>query len=168
MIYTCQYQASMGVITASAEDAAITGLWFDEQKYFPHGTKAWESAPDYPVLVQLRAWLDAYFGGEKDPPIDFALAPAGSEFRQKVWRILREIPYGQTTTYGTIAKQIAAKEGRRKLSAQAVGGAVGHNPISIVIPCHRVIGADGSLTGYAGGLDRKITLLQLEGIPYRP
>ncbi|MDR1184218.1 MAG: methylated-DNA--[protein]-cysteine S-methyltransferase [Coriobacteriales bacterium] len=189
MIYTCSYQAPMGAITASAQDDAITGLWFDGQKYFPSGTQAWSVMPDYPVFAQLNAWLDAYFAGE-NPAVTFALAPRGSQFRQNVWRILREIPYGQTTTYGTIAKQLAdarcsaaqdgdernpkdrdrrAAEGSggRVVAAQAVGGAVGHNPISIVIPCHRVLGSTGSLTGYAGGLDKKIALLELEGIAHR-
>jgi methylated-DNA-[protein]-cysteine S-methyltransferase len=180
MIYTCSYRAPMGAITASAQDDAITGLWFDGQKYFPPGTQAWSMMPDYPVLVQLSAWLDAYFAGE-NPSITFSLAPRGSQFRQDVWRILREIPYGQTTTYGTIAKQLADEKrlangederaveepGKRVVAAQAVGGAVGHNPISIVIPCHRVLGSTGSLTGYAGGLDKKIALLKLEGIAHR-
>jgi methylated-DNA-[protein]-cysteine S-methyltransferase len=164
----------MGAITASAQNGAITGLWFDGQKYFPQDTQAWSEMPDYPVLAQLSLWLDAYFAG-KNPPITFPLAPEGSSFRQKVWRILREIPYGQTTTYGAIAKQLAGEKdkrdgdrtgdetGGRVIAAQAVGGAVGHNPISIVIPCHRVLGSTGSLTGYAGGLDKKVALLDLEG-----
>jgi methylated-DNA-[protein]-cysteine S-methyltransferase len=158
----------MGTITAAAADGAVTGLWFDGQKYFPLGTEAWQAAPDYPVLVRLRAWLDAYFAGE-EPEVTFALDPHGSAFRQKVWRILREIPYGTTTTYGTIARQLAAQPGRsgRAPAAQAVGGAVGHNPISIVIPCHRVLGSTGSLTGYAGGLDKKTALLKLEGVLLR-
>jgi methylated-DNA-[protein]-cysteine S-methyltransferase len=209
MIYTYSYQAPMGAITASAQDDAITGLWFDGQKYFPPGVQAWSVMPDYPVFTQLSAWLDAYFAGE-EPPITFPLAPRGSQFRQDVWRILLEIPYGQTTTYGTIARQLADERqlageggeqgqkapdkrkhvveeprkrvdaegsdkrkhvaegsGGRVVAAQAVGGAVGHNPISIVIPCHRVLGSTGSLTGYAGGLDKKIALLKLEGIAHR-
>jgi methylated-DNA-[protein]-cysteine S-methyltransferase len=207
MIYTCQYQAPMGLIIACATDdvgegsvpeggaraldegatpggaaaattptpegaaapaptpegGAVTGLWFADQKYFPQDVVAWEPAPDFPALKRLRAWLDAYFAGER-APIDFALRTDGSAFRQAVWRILREIPYGATITYGSIARRIAAEQGRRIVAAQAVGGAVGHNPISIVIPCHRVLGADGSLTGYGGGLDKKIALLKLEGI----
>jgi methylated-DNA-[protein]-cysteine S-methyltransferase len=197
--YTCSHQTPLGAITASAEDSAVTGLWFDGQKYFPRAAGEWEVAPDYPVFARLRAWLDAYFEGE-DPPIDFALAPQGSAFRQRVWSILREIPYGQTTSYGAIARQLAADrgsrgdqggqgsrndeggrsrqgdesigggrsdgggQGKRVVAAQAVGGAVGHNPISLVIPCHRVLGATGSLTGYAGGLEKKAALLKLEGI----
>jgi methylated-DNA-[protein]-cysteine S-methyltransferase len=200
-VYTCSYQAPMGVITARATDGvgsssvgrsaaagdiaeggavehpateaaateaateagAITGLWFDGQKYFPRDAPAWEHAPDFPALVRLRAWLDAYFVGKR-PSIDFALRAEGSAFQQTVWRILRETPYGATTTYGAIARQIAAEQGKRTVSAQAVGGAVGHNPISIVIPCHRVLGATGSLTGYAGGLNKKTALLKLEGV----
>jgi methylated-DNA-[protein]-cysteine S-methyltransferase len=161
----------MGTITASARDGvgggAVTGLWFDGQKYFPSEVKTWEEAADVPVFVQLRAWLDSYFAKE-NPPITFALDPQGSAFRQEVWRILRAIPYGATTSYGAIARQIADQQGKRMISAQAVGGAVGHNPISIVIPCHRVLGANGSLTGYAGGLDKKTALLELEGVLQAP
>jgi methylated-DNA-[protein]-cysteine S-methyltransferase len=157
------YQAPMGAITAAARDGALVGLWFDGQKYFPPNTQNWEAAPSYPVLAKLRTWLDAYFAGE-NPAVSLKLAPVGSEFRQTVWRILCEIPYGKTTTYGTIAKQIAVKQGKARVSAQAVGGAVGHNPISLLIPCHRAVGSTGSLTGYAGGLDKKQALLNLEGV----
>jgi methylated-DNA-[protein]-cysteine S-methyltransferase len=115
-------------------------------------------------LVQARAWLDAYFAGLR-PDIDaLPLAPQGSAFRQAVWALLRAIPYGETTTYGDLARALAAQSGQTKVSAQAVGGAVGHNPLSIVVPCHRVLGRDGSLTGYAGGLDNKVKLLTLEGV----
>jgi methylated-DNA-[protein]-cysteine S-methyltransferase len=116
------------------------------------------------VFRETRSWLDGYFAGKK--PSAFALPPApfGSAFRQEVWRILRAIPYGEILTYGGIAKMAAEKMGRARMSAQAVGGAVGHNPISIIIPCHRVVGANGSLTGYAGGLETKLRLLELEGV----
>jgi methylated-DNA-[protein]-cysteine S-methyltransferase len=160
-IFTCNYQSPLGAMTAAARDDALVGLWFDRQKYFPANIPEGETTPDYPVLIELRAWLDAYFKGDK-PEIFFSLNPEGSEFRQAAWRILREIPYGQTTTYGAIARQIAEKTAKTRVSAQAVGGAVGHNPISILIPCHRVVGADGSLTGYAGGLDKKQALLERE------
>ena len=127
---------------------------------------------DAPVLAAAKEWLDAYFAGERPAIADLPLAPIGSEFRQKVWRILTEIPYGQVTTYGAIAQQVARELGRDHMASLAVGGAVGHNPISIVIPCHRVVGSDGSLTGYAGGLDKKIWLLEHEGMDmtrvYRP
>jgi methylated-DNA-[protein]-cysteine S-methyltransferase len=161
-IYYATYKAPMGTITAAAEDNALIGLWFDGQKYYPRGKDEWVLQPQCPVLVQLGDWLDSYFAGE-NPEFAGKLAPKGSEFRQEVWQILLEIPYGQTTTYGAIAKQIAKKHGKERMSAQAVGGAVGHNPISLVIPCHRVLGADGSLTGYAGGVEKKRALLKLEG-----
>lgn len=162
-IFTSHYQSPLGAMTAAARNDALIGLWFNHQKYFPAGIDEWEKAPDYPVLVALRVWLDGFFRGAK-PGIPLALAPAGSEFRQKVWRILRNIPYGATTTYGAIARQMAAEQGRETVSAQAVGGAVGHNPISILIPCHRVVGSNGHLTGYAGGLDKKQALLDLERV----
>ena len=118
------------------------------------------------VFDQTKRWLDLYFSG-REPGFTPALNPAGSAFRRAVWEILLKIPYGKTTTYGQIAREIAAARGLAKMSAQAVGGAVGHNEISIIIPCHRVIGAHGNLTGYAGGIDRKIKLLQLEGVDMR-
>jgi methylated-DNA-[protein]-cysteine S-methyltransferase len=161
-IFTNNYQSPLGVIVAAARDEAIVGLWIDKQKYFPKDAQDWELRPDYPVLTELQVWLDRYFNGD-NPKIPFALAPVGSAFRQMVWRILLEIPYGCTTTYGAISRQIATELGKARFSAQAVGGAVGHNPISILIPCHRVVGSDGSLTGYAGGLDKKQALLELEG-----
>jgi methylated-DNA-[protein]-cysteine S-methyltransferase len=161
-IHTTHYQSPIGSVTAAANDDALIGLWFDGQKYFPTGAEAWKHAPDYPVLAQLRVWLDAYFRGE-NKAFSGKLAPQGSEFRQEVWQILLRIPYGQTTSYGRIARQLAAAHGKRQMSAQAIGGAVGHNPISLVIPCHRVLGASGALTGYAGGIDRKEALLKLEG-----
>jgi methylated-DNA-[protein]-cysteine S-methyltransferase len=161
-IHYIRHQAPIGGITAAARNEAIIGLWFDDQKYFPDDTKTWELTPDHPVLTQLRVWLDGYFRGAKQV-FPGKLAPQGSEFRQEVWRILLQIPYGQTTTYGAIARQLATTQGKRKMSAQAVGGAVGHNPVSLLIPCHRVLGATGSLTGYAGGIDKKQALLELEG-----
>ena len=114
-----------------------------------------------PALSETGRWLDIYFTG-KEPDFMPPLHPIGSAFRQSVWKILLQIPYGQTTTYGEIARQLAEKQGRSKMSAQAVGGAVGHNEISILIPCHRVVGTSGSLTGYAGGINKKIRLLELE------
>ena len=162
-IHTTRYPAPMGNITAAAQDDALIGLWFDGQKYFPSGTDAWTSTPDYPVLAQLRVWLDGYFQGENRIFLG-KLSPQGSEFRQEVWRILLRIPYGQTTTYGAIARELAAAHGKQRMSAQAIGGAVGHNPISLIIPCHRVLGASGALTGYAGGVDKKEALLRLEDV----
>jgi methylated-DNA-[protein]-cysteine S-methyltransferase len=159
-IFTCSYRSPLGEIIAAARNDALVGLWFEHQKYFPK-IDDWLPAPDYPLLIQLRGWLDAYFSGGK-PDVGFELAPAGSEFRRSVWRVLLAIPYGGTLTYGAIAKQIAAERGTERFSAQAVGGAVGHNPISLIIPCHRVIGSNGSLTGYAGGIEKKRALLEME------
>lgn len=119
---------------------------------------------DLPVFDAAKRWLDRYFAGKRPVISELPLSPIGGEFRQLVWRILCEIPYGQVITYGEIAQQIAVKMNRTTMSSQAVGGAVGHNPISIVIPCHRVVGTNGSLTGYAGGIGTKVKLLELEGV----
>ena len=123
-----------------------------------------EPRDDAPAFAEARAWLDAYFADDRPAISDVPLAPNGGEFRQIVWRILTEIPYGETTTYGEIAQEVARRRNGRKTAALAVGGAVGHNPVSIIIPCHRVVGSDGSLTGYAGGLAKKIWLLEHEGV----
>lgn len=135
------------------------------QKYFG-GTVPGELRPNEELEVFSRAkdWLDRYFNGKKPEPSELPLAPVGGEFRQTVWELLCEIPYGELTTYGQIAREAAKRLQRESMSAQAVGGAVGHNPISIIIPCHRVVGTGGSLTGYAGGLDKKIWLLKHEGV----
>jgi methylated-DNA-[protein]-cysteine S-methyltransferase len=154
-------ETPLGPIRVAAEARALTGLWFVGQRYYPSQTDIWIDTPDYPVFAALRVWLDAYFAG-KNPPVALALAPQDSPFRHRVWRILRAIPYGQTLSYGAIALQVARELAVPAMSAQAVGGAVGHNPISLLIPCHRVIGADGSLTGYAGGIEKKRALLELE------
>ena len=146
---------------AAAEDNALRGLWFVGQKYFPPGAGAWTAAPDYPVFVALQSWLKDYFSGQNPSIKKIPLAPAGTEFQQAVWKILLEIPSGKTSAYGEIATRLAPD--KSKGAAQAVGGAVGHNPISLLIPCHRVVGADGNLTGYAGGLEKKRALLELEG-----
>lgn len=161
MFYVQHYDSPLGGILLAADESGITGLWFDGQKYFARDLPAERVEQNTPALVEAKRWLDIYFtGGEPDftPP----LHPIGSGFRQAVWNILLQIPYGQTTTYGEIARQLAAKQGLARMSAQAVGGAVGHNEISIIIPCHRVVGTNGSLTGYAGGIDRKVKLLELE------
>lgn len=160
-IYTCEFSSPLGQIKASATDSALTGLWFVGQRYFPAQTASWVQDDNHKVFKLLRKWLENYFSG-KNPAVDFSIEPKGSEFQQKVWKILRKIPYGQVTTYGQIAAKIAEESGRSSMSAQAVGGAVGHNPVSILIPCHRVIGADSSLTGYAGGIEKKAALLHLE------
>lgn len=161
MAYVQHYDSPLGGILLAADESGITGLWFDGQKYFARDLPAERVEQNTPALAETKRWLDIYFtGGEPDftPP----LHPIGSGFRQAVWNILLQIPYGQTTTYGEIARQLAAKQGLARMSAQAIGGAVGHNEISIIIPCHRVVGTNGSLTGYAGGIDRKVKLLELE------
>ena len=146
----------------AADGTGLRGLWFDGQKYFARDLSAERIEQNTPALTEAKRWLDIYFAG-KEPDFLPPLHPAGSAFRQSVLEILLKIPYGQTITYGDIARQLAARRGLANMSAQAVGGAVGHNEISVIIPCHRVVGANGSLTGYAGGIDKKIKLLKLEG-----
>ena len=161
MIYTQHYDSPLGGILLAADDVGLTGLWFDGQKYFARGLSNERIAQETPILTEAKRWLDIYFTGKK-PDFTPPLHPIGSAFRRSVWEILLQIPYGQTTTYGEIARQLSKKQGLERMSAQAVGGAVGHNEISIIIPCHRVVGADGSLTGYAGGIGKKEALLELE------
>lgn len=157
-------ETPLGKALASAENDALTGFWFIGQKYFPKNAEQWPIKQDYPIFASLQEWLNAYFA-KKNPALTVACAPKGSPFQKAVWDILLRIPHGKFTTYGAIAVEMAKKMGRDFMSAQAVGGAVGHNPISVIIPCHRVIGADGGLTGYAGGVDKKAALLLLEGAP---
>ena len=161
MTYTQHYDSPLGGILLTADDVGLTGLWFDGQKYFARGLSNERIAQETPILTEAKRWLDIYFTGKK-PDFTPPLHPIGSAFRRSVWEILLQIPYGQTATYGEIARQLAKKQGLDRMSAQAVGGAVGHNKISIIIPCHRVVGADGSLTGYAGGIGKKEKLLELE------
>ena len=161
MHYINHYHSPLGTILLAADDTGLTGLWFEGQKYFAQGLDKETEEKDLSVLQTARRWLDVYFSGQK-PDFQVPLHFQGTAFQKAVWEILSSIPYGETTTYGTIAKQLAAKRGLSHLSAQAVGSAVGHNKISIIVPCHRVIGADGSLTGYAGGIWRKEKLLALE------
>ncbi len=160
MDYLTEYSSPIGKMLLSSDGENLTGLWFENQKYFKSTLNDEYEEKKIPVLEKAVLWLDRYFNGE-NPETDFTLKPKGSDFRQAVWKILYQIPYGETITYGEIAKRIEKKTGKRA-SAQAVGGAVGHNPISIIIPCHRVVGADGSLTGYAGGIDKKEYMLALE------
>lgn len=165
MFYTSIYVSPLGPATLASDGDNIVGLWFAGQKYFAATVKdELEQNPDLPVLAMTQKWLDSYFAGQKPSISSLPLAPAGSSFRQSVWNILCEIPNGQYMTYGAIAAKMAARLDKKSLSSQAVGGAVGHNPISVIIPCHRVVGSNGSLTGYAGGLDRKLKLLELEGV----
>ena len=150
---------------ACDDDGNLAGLWLKAQKYYGD-TIPGKMTPrdDMPVFAAAKKWLDRYFAGKKPAVSELPLAPIGGEFRQGVWDILREIPYGEVTTYGDIATKMAKKMKKAAMSAQAVGGAVGHNPISVIIPCHRVVGSNGSLTGFASGIDKKIALLKLEGI----
>ena len=161
MTFLQHYNSPLGGILLAADESGLTGLWFDGQKYFARDLPAEHVEQNTPVLSEAKRWLDIYFTG-REPDFTPPLHPIGSVFRQAVWEILLQIPYGQTTTYGEIARQLAAKLGLPRMSAQAVGGAVGHNEISIIIPCHRVVGTNGSLTGYAGGIDKKVKLLELE------
>lgn len=165
MIYTATYASPIGSIKLASDGSALIGLWIEGQKYFGNSITE-ESIMEHNLQVfdKTKAWLDRYFT-QKNPAIsELPLAPIGGAFRQEVWKILCQIPYGEVITYGEIATQIALKMNKTKMSAQAVGGAVGHNPISIIIPCHRVVGTNGSLTGYAGGIEKKIWLLSHEGV----
>ncbi|AFV03622.1 Methylated-DNA--protein-cysteine methyltransferase [Dehalobacter sp. DCA] len=187
MTYTCTVNTPLGKMTAAAVQNELSGLWFIGQKYYPAVTSGWTENSEYPVFETLRRRLDFYFSGQEGqaweeeqaasternakgimagisvPKMDLCLAPVGTDFQKTVWEILLQIPYGKVITYGEIAQRIALVRGLTTMSAQAVGSAVGHNPISILIPCHRVIGGNGKLTGYAGGLDKKKALLRLEG-----
>ena len=161
MTFIQHYDSPLGGILLAADAVGLTGLWFDGQKYFARGLSSEQEERELPVLLEAKRWLDIYFTG-KEPEFLPPLHPNGSAFRRSVWEILLQIPYGRTTTYGEIARLLSEKRGLTRMSAQAVGGAVGHNEISIIIPCHRVVGTNGSLTGYAGGVDKKMKLLELE------
>ena len=162
MIYTYHYDSPLGSITMAGSETALTGLWFDGQKYFGSSLSAGEYEEQMiSVFEQAIDWLDTYFSGE-NPGFLPALSIETTPFRKAVWEILLGIPYGKTMTYGEIADRIAKERGLCTMSAQAVGGAVGHNPFTLMIPCHRVVGAKGRLTGYAGGIERKLRLLELE------
>ena len=156
-----KYSSLIGSITISSNGTALTGLWFDGQKYFAQTLSEPYEEKLLPVFEDTIEWLDIYFGGAV-PDFTPELSVHSTPFRKAVWDILLTIPYGQTMTYGEIAEILAQQTGKKKMSAQAVGGAVGHNPISIIIPCHRVVGADGKLTGYSEGLKRKQFLLDIE------
>ena len=165
MYYMTDYLSPVGEITLASEGANLVGLWLQGQKYHG-GTISAEmiNKDDLAIFDKTKKWLDKYFSGERPSASDLPLSPIGGTFRQEVWRILCEIPYGEISTYGNIAKRMATKTHKESMSSQAIGGAVGHNPISIIIPCHRVMGANGSLTGYAGGIEKKVKLLELEGV----
>ena len=164
--YINHYDSPLGGITLASDGDKLTGLWFDGQKYYGFGMKADYEEKDLPVFDQTKRWLDIYFQG-RVPDFMPALELRGTDFRKRVWQILLTIPYGETMTYGQIAEILARGMGLKSMSAQAVGGAVSHNSLSIIVPCHRVLGSDGSLTGYAGGLDKKIRLLELEQVKFK-
>lgn len=163
MDYTHHYASPLGGITIASNGESLTGLWFDGQKYFADTLEKEHEEKSLPIFEQTDKWLDIYFSGnapEFTPPLLMKTTP----FRKSVREILLTIPYGETLSYGEIAKIIASQKGNARMSAQAVGGAVGHNSISLIIPCHRVVGTNGSLTGYAGGIERKLKLLELEKV----
>ncbi len=166
MLYTTTYShESLGKITIACSDEGIVGLWLDGQRYFKYGIdEALETNPTHPLLQRTTKWLDDYFSNKKPDASELPLEPRGSRFAKDVWGELVKIGYGELSTYGNIAKKVATKNNKSTWSARATGGAVGHNPISIIVPCHRVIGANGNLTGYGGGIKRKIWLLEHEGV----
>lgn len=163
MHYISTYQSSLGKILLACDDTGLTGLWFEGQKYYANGLMPEYEEKEQPIFKEVKYWLNLYFSG-KEPDFVPPIHMTGTPFSIEVWNILLDIPYGTTTTYGEIAKTVARKRQLSGMSAQAVGSAVGHNRISIIIPCHRVVGKNGSLTGYAGGIDKKIQLLMMEGI----
>ena len=156
-----RYDSPLGGITEASDGKSLIGLWFDGQKYFADTLDSEYEEKKLPIFEQTDRWLDIYFSGGK-PDFTPPLSMEATAFRKAVWKIMLKIPYGHTMTYGEIADKIAKQQGRARMSAQAVGGAVAHNPVSPIIPCHRVVGTNGSLTGYAGGIDKKIRLLTLE------
>lgn len=161
MDYISYYDSPLGGITLGSDGENLIGLWFDDQKYFADCLDRQHQVKELPIFDDTKKWLDIYFKG-KMPEFTPKLFMRCTDFRKAVWNIMLQIPYGQTMTYGEIAETIARERGLKKMSAQAVGGAVGHNSISLIIPCHRVVGTSGSLTGYAGGIDKKVQLLTLE------
>ena len=181
MYYKSFYDSPIGKLTLVSDEKNLVGLWMEGQKYYEstlpeecpvmcmedfllQSITDMNTCAAYGVLQAVKVWLDQYFAGEKPQVSELPLAPVGSIFRQQVWKLMCEIPYGEVVTYGELARRLAVRIGRESMSAQAIGGAVGHNPISIIIPCHRVVGANGSLTGYAGGIERKARLLEMERI----
>lgn len=165
MIDMATYQSPIGQLLIAAKDNQLIGLWMEGQKYYLSNFKEEMIENDrLEIFIKVKQWLDRYFNGERPDINELPMNLIGSEFRKSVWEILKQIPYGEVMTYNEIAKKLAQQKGIKRMSAQAVGGAVAHNPISIIIPCHRVVGTDGSLTGYAGGIDKKIKLLEHEKV----
>ncbi len=163
MDYVYHYQSPLGGVTMASDGETLTGLWFDGQKYFAAGLEDVLEEKRLPVFEETLHWLDVYFSG-RSPGFLPALNPRGTAFQKAVWGVLASIPYGSTTTYGQIARQLKEKIKRPGILARAVGSAVSRNPVSLLIPCHRVIGADGRLHGYAGGTDKKLWLLKMENV----
>ena len=166
MYHTCYDSSPLGQIGLAASETGLCALWLPGQKPFPYESQLLEDPQSHPVLALAVRWLDRYFAGEAPEPGELPLEPEGTAFRKLVWELLLRIPYGTSVTYGALAAQAALVLGREQMSAQAIGGAVGANPIAIVIPCHRCLGAGQRLTGYAGGLHLKRKLLELEKIGY--
>ncbi len=166
MYYFTEYESPVGILTLVSNDHAVCGLWFETHRYM-YQTLGCEPVRNdsNPILKELASWLDAYFANKRPAIGDLSLEPSGSDFRQEVWHALCKIPYGETLTYGELSEEI--KRIRGKASPRCIGGAVGHNPIGIVVPCHRVVGANGSLTGFGGGIDKKVALLSHEGVDMR-
>ncbi len=165
-MYVARYESPLGELTLASDGEGLVGLWMEGQRHFADALDGEVLREDLALraLVEARAWLDDYFSGGRPTTSCLVLAPRGGPFRQAVWSRLLEIPYGQVITYGEIAKELAVRLGRPAMSSRAVGGAVGHNPLGIIVPCHRVVGARGALTGYAGGVERKAMLLAHEGV----
>lgn len=166
-IFGMRHPSPLGELFLAGTEGQLLGVWFDDHRHTDKTMpKDVVESSGVPALAHAADWLDRYFASERPDPGELSLAPAGSDFRQSVWALLADIPYGETTTYGALAKQVAARRGKKSMSSQAVGGAVGHNPVSIIVPCHRVVGTDGSLTGYSGGMAAKIWLLRHEGVDF--
>ena len=168
MLYVTTIPSPLGELTLAGTDTALLGLWLERDTFLAAtGARALEERPDAAPLAQGREWLAAYFAGGRPAVRELPLAPEGTPFRKLIWRLLRDIPYGECVSYGELAREAARALGKERMSSRAVGGAVGANPLSIIIPCHRVVGAHGNLTGYGGGIHRKIRLLELEGVDMR-
>lgn len=164
-MYKTTYKSPIGNLLIASKDNKLVGLWVENQKYYLSNFKEEiVEAKNLEILVKTKKWLDIYFNGENPDINELEISLVGSEFRKSVWEILKNIPYGEVISYNDIAKELAKQKGITRMSAQAVGVAVGHNPISIIIPCHRVVGTNGSLTGYASGIKKKIYLLEHEKV----
>ena len=162
-MFGCEYETGLiGKLILASDGEALVGCWFENDRFAGFDAAGpLEPCEDLPVFVAARAWLDRYFAGKRPDPAELPLKPSGTPFQLEVWRMLGDIPYGQTVTYGDIARRFEAERGRR-MSAQAVGGAVGRNPLCVIVPCHRVMGAGGNLTGFGGGIPTKVRLLEHE------